>query len=57
VTCKTGESFVGVLYSFDSMALVLRAAEAVGQGERQANLSLDGEVLVLWANVAFIQRT
>jgi small nuclear ribonucleoprotein (snRNP)-like protein len=57
VTLKSGESFSGVLYSFDKTALVLRAAEAIGQGERKTNLPLDGELLVLLENVAYIQRT
>lgn len=57
VTLKSGDSFSGVLYSFDKTALVLRAAQAVGQGERHTDLPLDGEVIVLWADVAWMQRT
>lgn len=56
VTCKTGDAFDGVLYSCDSTALVLRNASAVGMGERKTNLPLDGEVIVLLADVAYLQR-
>lgn len=56
VTTKAGETFDGVLYSADKTALVLRNAEAVGAGENKTNLPLDGELIVLLADVAFIQR-
>lgn len=56
VTCKSGESFSGVLFSHDSKALVLREAEALGAGERRTNLPLDGELIVLLADVAYIQK-
>ena len=56
VTLKTGESFDGVLYSADSHALVLRNVEAVGMGERKTNLPVDGEVIVLLPDVAWLQR-
>lgn len=55
VTLKSGESFSGVLYSHDRTALVLRSAAAVGMGERKTDLPLDGEVLLLWADVAWVQ--
>lgn len=55
VTLKDGTIFKGVLYSCDKIALVLRAAEAVGAGENRTNLPVDGEILVLMADVAYIQ--
>lgn len=55
VTLKSGESFGGVLYEADADAIVLRNAEAIGMGERQSNLAVDGEVLVLRADVSYFQ--
>lgn len=56
VTTKTGDSFAGLLFSHDTKALVLREAEALGAGERRTNLALDGEIIVLLADVAYIQK-
>jgi small nuclear ribonucleoprotein (snRNP)-like protein len=56
VTLKSGESFTGILYSHDDKALVLRDTEAVGAGENRTNLPIDGELLVLMADVAWIQK-
>ena len=56
VTLKSGDSFVGVLFSHDSKALVLREAEALGAGERRTNVLLDGELIVLLPDVAYIQK-
>lgn len=56
VTTKTGETFSGVLYSADDKALVLRGAAAVAAGEKKTDLPLDGELIVLLADVAYIQR-
>ena len=56
VTLKDGSAFSGVLFDEDGKAVVIRNAEAVGAGENKANLPVDGEVLVLLADVAFIQR-
>lgn len=56
VTTKTGESFAGVLWSNDNKALVLRSAAALGAGENRTDLPLDGEVIVLLADVAYLQR-
>lgn len=56
VTLKSGESFAGVLWSNDSRALVVRNASALGAGENRTDLSLDGEVIVLLADVAYLQR-
>lgn len=56
VTTKTGDSFAGILYSHDDKALVLREAQALGAGERSTDLPLDGELIVLLPDVAYIQR-
>lgn len=56
VTTKTGESFGGILYSADDKAVVLRETAALGAGERSTDLPLDGEIIVLLADVAYIQR-
>lgn len=56
VTLKTGESFGGVLFSHDSKALVLRETHALGAGERSTDLPLDGELILLLPDVAYIQR-
>lgn len=56
VTTHDGAAFSGVLFEADDKALVLRNAEAVGAGENKTNLPLDGEILVLMWDVAYIQR-
>ena len=56
VTLKTGDSFSGVLFEADGGALVLRDSVAVGVGENRTDLPLDGELLVLLADVAFMQK-
>lgn len=56
VTTKTGESFDGILYSHDHKALVLRQVAAVAAGENKTDLPLDGEIIVLLPDVAWIQR-
>jgi small nuclear ribonucleoprotein (snRNP)-like protein len=55
VTLKSGESFAGVLFEADHQALVLRQAEALGVGENRTNVAVDGEVVILRPDVAFIQ--
>ena len=55
VTLKSGAAFHGVLWETDRQALVLRDAEAV-PGGTQAPVGVDGELLLLWADVDFIQR-
>lgn len=56
VTLKTGETFDGILYSADKAALVLRQVSAVGQGDNKTDLPLDGELILLLADVAWLQR-
>lgn len=56
VTTKDGAAFSGILYASDDKALVLRDAQAVGAGENKTDLPLDGEIIVLVADVAYLQR-
>lgn len=53
VTLKTGDSFAGVLYDVDREAVTLRNAEMLTAGER--SVAVDGEVLILRADVAYLQ--
>jgi small nuclear ribonucleoprotein (snRNP)-like protein len=55
LTLKTGESFRGVLFAADSEAVVLRNCEAVGVGENRTNVTVDGELLLLRPDIAFMQ--
>lgn len=56
VTTHAGATFAGVLWESDDKALVLRNAEAVKAGPDSTNLLLDGEVVILMFDVAYIQR-
>lgn len=56
VTLKDGGSFDGVLWETDSRVWVLRNAVALGAGDRDADVPVDGEVLVMVADVAYAQR-
>jgi hypothetical protein len=56
VTTKDGAAFSGILYTADDKCLALRNAEAVGAGENKTNLPLDGEIILLLSDVAFLQR-
>ncbi len=56
VTLKSGASFDGVLFDADTRAWVLRNATALGAGAAGAPLSLDGELLLLAADIAYAQR-
>lgn|GEM_PF-3308608 len=53
VSLKSGESFMGVLWASDRSVLVLRDAETT-DSDNSAR-SVDGEVFVFRADVAFIQ--
>lgn len=55
-TTKAGDSFAGILFEADRRALVLRQSVAVGAGENRTDLPLDGELILLLADIAFIQR-
>ena len=56
VTLKSGTSFEGVLWSADPQAWVLRDASALGVGNKNSNLPVDGEVVLLAAEIAYAQR-
>lgn len=56
VTLKNGQSFEGLLYQLDAQAWFLRDASAVGVGDKNTNLPLDGEVVLLTSEIAFAQR-
>lgn len=53
VTTKDGRAFRGVLFDFDKRCMVLRNAEAL---EGSGPILVDGELLLLWADVAFLNR-
>ena len=55
LTLKTGETFRGVLFAADSEAIVLRNVAAVGVTEDRSHLSVDGELLFLRADIAYMQ--
>lgn len=55
VTLKSGAAFAGVLFSADSEALLLRNAESLDVGTTGERIGIDGELLILRADVAFIQ--
>ena len=51
VTLKAGPTFSGVLYESDARSLVL--VQAV---EEQGQVSVDGELLLRWDDVAYVQK-
>lgn len=55
VTLKSGAAFGGVLFELDERAWVLREATAIGVGENRSNLIVDGEVVLLAAEIAYVQ--
>lgn len=56
VTTKDGAVFEGLLYASDRKALVLRDAQAMGAAEDKSDVPLDGEIIVLLSDVAYLQR-
>lgn len=56
VTTKDGAGFAGVLFDVDAKALVLRESQALGAAEDKSDVPLDGEVIVLLSDVAYLQR-
>lgn len=56
VTTKEAGAFAGLLYSEDGKALVLRDTQAIGAGEDRTDVPIDGELIVLLADVAYVQR-
>jgi small nuclear ribonucleoprotein (snRNP)-like protein len=55
VTIKTGEAFAGVLFAADHTALVLRETTALAYGPKSEHVAVDGEALILLADVAYLQ--
>jgi len=55
VTLKTGETFAGVLYQQDADVIVLREATAMAFGPRSENVPVEGEALILRADIAYLQ--
>ena len=54
VTTKSGQAYRGVLFDSDPHCLVLRNTEALdGDG---GPIPIDGELLLTWADVAFLNR-
>jgi small nuclear ribonucleoprotein (snRNP)-like protein len=53
VTLKTGDEFQGVLFEQDRRILILRGAT---QHLPQAVIPVDGELLIRWDDVAYIQK-
>lgn len=55
VTLKSGDAFDGLLFATDGDALVLREATALAYGRQQENVIVEGEALILRADVAYMQ--
>jgi small nuclear ribonucleoprotein (snRNP)-like protein len=55
VTLKSGHAFKGVLFAVDRHAIVLRNAEMVEEGGDRIPVPVDGELVVLRPDVAFLQ--
>jgi small nuclear ribonucleoprotein (snRNP)-like protein len=55
VTLKTDDAFRGLLHATDREALVLREAHALAFGAKKVNVIVEGEVLLLRNEVAYIQ--
>ena len=55
VTLKSGDAFAGIVFEADRLAIVLREAQQVGVGDRNESHVVDGEVLLLLADVAYVQ--
>ena len=53
ITTHAGQGFAGVLFEADRNAFVLRDAEALG--DAGSRMGVDGELLILAADVAYIQ--
>ena len=54
VTCKDGRAYRGVLFDNDARCLVLRNTEVLDGPN--GPLPVDGELVLLWADVAFLNR-
>lgn len=56
VTLKSQAAFRGVLFEADDRVLVLRNAEVLHAGQQIAPTPVDGEIVLLVADVEFLQR-
>lgn len=56
VTLKSGDAFDGVLWEADGRVWVLRQANAHGAGGQGEDLTVDGEVLLMVADIQYAQR-
>lgn len=56
VTLKSQAAFRGVLFEADDRVLVLRNAEVLHAGQQMAPTAVDGELVLLVAEVEFLQR-
>lgn len=56
VTLHSGEAFDGVLWETDRDAWVLKNATALAAGPDRSNVPLDGEVVLLTAEISYAQR-
>lgn len=56
VTLKTGQSFAGVVVEADDQAWVLRSADALGGADDGSDLPVDGEIILLTADIAYAQK-
>lgn len=55
VTLKSGVTFRGVVYEWDETAVVLREAQLLEAGGDRVPQPVDGELLLLVAEVAYAQ--
>lgn len=55
LTLRTGETWDGLLFDLDRQAWVLRDVTAVGVGANRTNVAVDGELLVLVEDIAYVQ--
>lgn len=56
VTLKSGEAFRGVLFEHDAVSLLLRNVQLMSAAT-QTVTAVDGELVVLWENVSYVQHT
>lgn len=55
VTLKDGAAFSGVLYASDSEAVVLRDSAQLDAGPKREPVGVDGELLILRPDIAYLQ--
>lgn len=54
-TLKTGEAFGGVLFDADREAVVIRNCELLEAGTDRTAVPVDGELVILRADLAYLQ--